>query len=672
MLDNHLGRAGARWAIAGALLLQGVACRHDAVPPPSASAPPGADADGRGAPTDSTTAANAAVAAALPLADEQDFEDARRGLIGGDGPVVIARADGTRVWDTSEYAFIDGDAPPSVNPSLWRQAKLNGIHGLFKVADGIYQVRGYDISNMTLIRGRSGWIVVDPLTAKETAAAALALARQHLDAAPIVALIFTHSHLDHFGGVRAVFDDPAVQQPLRVIAPRAFVEEATSENVLAGPAMGRRATFMYGLPLARGPHGHVDTGLGKAPARGLIGFVVPTEYIDHTPQPLEIDGVPFVFQYVPDSEAPAELTFYLPEARAFCGAEIVSHTMHNLYTLRGAKVRDALKWSGYIDDALHAFPGTEVVFASHHWPVWGGERVTAYLKQQRDMYRYLHDQTLRLANGGATPVEIAEQLEMPPSLRNVFADRGYYGTVRHNARAVYQNYFGWYDGNPAHLDPLPPVDAAQRYVAAMGGAAAVREQARAAFEKADYRWAATLLDHAVFADPNDAEARELLARTYDQLGYQAESGPWRDVYLTGAHELRHGTSKSALNLRDTAELLDHVPPEQFLVAMAARLNGPAADGKVMTFNFVFTDVGESFVLELENSVLHHRRADPDPQAAATVRLTRALLVRLVTGQAGLRDLVFGDELDVDGSRLELVSFLRLLDSPGGDFPIVTP
>lgn len=654
---------------AGLLAALLVACHR----PPSTPVSPGADAQGHTAPSAVTAARNAAVAAALPLADPQDFADARRGLIAGDGDVVITRADGSTVWDTTAYAFEQGEAPASANPSLWRQAALNNVHGLFQVADGVYQVRGYDLSNMTLIRGASGWIVVDPLTSVETAAAALDLARRHLDPAPVSAVIFTHSHIDHFAGVRAVLpEDPAARAAVPIYAPRGFVEEATSENILAGIAMGRRAQYMFGLDLARGERGHVDTGLGKQPASGTLSFAVPTELIDHTPQPITIDGVEFVFQYAPDSEAPAEMAFYLPAQKAYGGAEIVSHTLHNLYTLRGAKVRDALKWSGYIDQALARFPDAEVVFASHHWPVWGRERVRTYLAQQRDAYRYIHDQTVRLANQGATPQEIAEQLELPPSLRTVFADRGYYGTVRHNAKAVYQNYFGWYDGNPAHLDPLPPVEAATRYVEAMGGAAAVRDKAQAAFDRGEYRWAAMLLDHAVFADPDDAAARALLARAYDQLGYQQESGPWRDEYLTGASELRHGVRANALTARAASELLENVPAEQFLTAMAARLDGPRADGKTATINYVFTDLGESYVLTLENSVLHHRRADPDPKADATVKLTRPLLVKLATGQAGLRDLVFSDELQVEGSRLALVDFLRLFDRPDPAFAIVTP
>ncbi|MBI1813979.1 MAG: MBL fold metallo-hydrolase [Deltaproteobacteria bacterium] len=639
-------------------------------PKEQAAPPPGADAQGHTAPTDKTVEVNAAVAGTLALADQQDFDDAKRGLVASD-PNVIVDGGGTRIWDTSAYGFVTGDAPPSVNPSLWRQAKLNGIHGLFKVADHVYQVRGYDVSNMTLIEGHTGLIVIDPLTSQETAAAALALARRHLGNAPIVAIIFTHSHVDHFGGVGGVLP-PDAKQAIQIVAPRGFIEEATSENILAGVAMGRRAGFMYGLGLARTERGHVDTGLGKAPARGTIGILEPTDLVDHTGQEMQIDGVPFVFQYVPDSEAPAELTFYLPEVKAFCGAEIVSHTMHNLYTLRGAKVRDALKWSGYIDDALARFGDMEIVFASHHWPVWGNARIADYLKRQRDTYKYIHDQTLRLANSGHTPQEIAEELELPASLRSVFADRGYYGTVRHNAKAVYQFYFGWFDGNPANLDPLPPPESAKKYVEFMGGGDEVLRKARESFAQGDYRWAATVLNHLVFAEPERADARDLLAQTYDQLGYRAESGPWRDEYLSGAFELRHGTPSTALNLAAAVDLLRHTPVDRFFTSMATRINGPKAEGKTMTLNFVFTDLGETHVLTLENAVLHHHQRDPEPSATATVRLTRDFLLRLVTGQAGLRDMIFSDDLKVEGSRMDLLSFFSLLDKPDGNFPIVTP
>ncbi len=646
------------------------ACQTPVAAPKSA---PGADAAGFTAPSQHTRDAIAELTKDLALADQQDFEDVKHGLIETDPNLVIKTADGTPSWDLAAYSFVQGQAPDSVNPSLWRQAQLNGVSGLFQVAEGIYQVRGYDISNMSWIRGHEGWIIVDPLTSEENAAAAVQLARKHLGNDPITAVIFTHSHADHFGGVNAVLPtDAAARAKVRIIAPRRFMEESTSENVMAGLAMGRRGSFMFGINLPRTARGHVDTGLGKGIQRGRVGIAAPTEIIDHTSQTLDIDGVHFVFQFTPDAEAPAEMTFYIPEHKAFCGAEVVTHTLHNVYTLRGAKVRDALKWSGYIDEAIGLFPDVEVVFASHNWPVWGNARVIQYLKGQRDTYKYIHDQTLRLANLGLTPREIAEQVELPPSLAKQFANRGYYGTVRHNVKAVYQLYFGWYDSNPANLDPLPPVDEGKKYVEAMGGAAEVKKKAHEASERGDYRWAATLLDHLVFAAPEDAEARGQLADVYDQLGYRAESGPWRDEYLTGALELRRGIQGTPISLGATAGLLQNIPVENFFTAMATLLNGPKAVGQEKIINFVFTDLGETHVLSLENAVLHHHKGEADPKANATVRLTHDFFLKMVTGQAGLREMIFSDDLKVDGSRLDVLSFLSLFQKADGQFAIVTP
>jgi alkyl sulfatase BDS1-like metallo-beta-lactamase superfamily hydrolase len=431
---------------------------------------------------------------------------------------------------------------------------------------------------------------------------------------------------------------------------------------------------MYGMPLERGPRGHVDSGLGKAPAQGHFGLLPPTDSIDHTGQTLTIDGVDFVFTWAPDSEAPTELTFYVPDWKLYCSAEIATHTLHNLYTLRGAKVRDALKWSSYLHDVIDRFPDTETIIASHHWPMWGHARIRDYLKKQRDLYKYIHDQTLRLANAGYTSREIAETIRLPDSLAKEFYDRGYYGTVAHNAKAVYQLYFGWYDGNPANLDPLPPVPAAEKYVEFMGGRDAVLEKAQASFTAGEYRWTATVLNHLVFAHPDDGDARELLAQTYDQLGYQAESAPWRDVYLTGALELRNGVSGSPLAPADAIDLLRNLPVERFFDAMATRVVGPDAGAKDYRFHFTVTDLGQSFELTLENSVLNYRRAAPDSDAEtdAKIALTQEMWLRLVTQQAGLRDFLFSDDLHVDGSRLALLEFFRKLDRPAGNFPIVTP
>jgi alkyl sulfatase BDS1-like metallo-beta-lactamase superfamily hydrolase len=468
-----------------ALALSGCAKKKEAATFTGADLPP--DLAGNTAPSAQTAALNASVAKSLPLADQQDFEDAKRGLIASDAELRVAGAEGTPIWDMTAYGFIEGDPPASVNPSLWRQARLNNIHGLFEVTKGVYQLRGYDLANMSLIEGETGWIVVDPLTAEQTARAAIAFARQHLGDKPVSAVIFTHSHIDHFGGVLGILTaEEAEQREVPIIAPEFFIDEATSENIVAGVTMSRRALYMFGLRLPRTERGHVGSGLGKGPAHGTFGILQPTE-----------TGVKFVFQNAPGSEAPSELTFYLPDLKTFCGAEVVSHNMHNLYTLRGAKVRDAVKWSGYIDEAIALFGDAEVYFGSHHWPIWGNERVMDFLEKQRDTYKYINDQALRLALHGYTPREIAEQLELPESLRTSFPNRGYYGTLKHNAKAVYQRYFGWYDGNPANLDPLPPAEAGAKYVELAGGAANLLKNAQAAYDRGEYRWVAEVVNHLV-------------------------------------------------------------------------------------------------------------------------------------------------------------------------------
>jgi alkyl sulfatase BDS1-like metallo-beta-lactamase superfamily hydrolase len=658
-----------RAAVLLSALLLLPACGEDPVQTLASSA---ADDSKHVEPTPATASANAAVLARLPFEDQTDFEDARRGLLAQREDPVIRDAEGKEVWNLARFDFQTGDAPDSVHPSLWRQARLNRIHGLFEVTDRIYQVRGYDLANMTLIAGETGWIVIDPLTTKETAQAAFALASEHLGSRPVKAVIYTHSHIDHFGGAGGVLSDADVAAGVPVIAPEGFVVEAISENVLAGTAMSRRASYMFGFLLHRGARGHVDSGLGKASTPGTFTLVKPTEIVRETGHERTVDGVRMVFQNTPGAEAPAEMMIYLPEWKALCGAENVSHVLHNLYTLRGAKVRDALRWSGYIDEAIALFGEAEVLFASHHWPTWGNQRIVDYLKKQRDAYKYLHDQTLRLANHGLTPIEIAEQLELPPSLARNFATRGYYGTVSHNSKAVYQHYFGWFDGNPANLHPLPPAEASVRYVEFMGGADAVVEKARASYARADYRWVAMVLNHVVFAEPSHRAARDLLADTYDQLGYQSESGPWRDFYLTGANELRHGVGTLPFETTSQPEVVRAMPSGLFFDALAVRLNGPKAAESDVVLNFVFTDIGETHVVEIENGVLHHRQREARTDADATLKISRAAWNEIASGATTLPQQLLAGEVDVDGSRLALIGFFGLLDEFEPAFEIVAP
>ena len=618
-----------------------------------------------------TVAANAEFARALNLADPQGFEDAARGLIAKPNGRITG-ADGSVLVDLDAFSFLEGEAPPTVNPSLWRHARLNAQIGLFKVADGIHQLRGFDIANMTLIDGASGWIVVDPLTSRESAAAAIAFAREHLGDKPVSALIFTHSHIDHFGGVFGVITaEDAAARKVPVIAPAGFMEEATSENVMVGIAMGRRSGFQFGKNLERSARGFVDAGLGKGVAYGSFGVLEPTVLITDPAQELSLDGVRFVFHNVPGAEAPAELTFELPEHKAYCGAEILAQTIHNLLPVRGAKVRDAKLWSEYLDQALAQAAAADVYFASHNWPIWGRERIAEFISKQRDVYRYTHDQTVRLINAGFTAREIADEIRLPKSLASYFGARGYYGDLRHNVKAVYQHYLGFYDGNPANLNPLPPEGMAQRYLALIGGADAAAEAARKAFDDGDYRWAAELLNQVMFAAPDHRGARELLARTYEQMAYMAEASTWRNSYLTAADELRHGAPTRGVDRASFMDVLAHTPVERFLDAMAASLDGPAAEDVSLKINLVLSDTRQSYVLWIENAVLHHKAAAPAPDANATLTLTKHLFLKMIAGSAGVKDMLMSDELSVSGSRIDLARFFGLLQKPEANFAVVT-
>ncbi len=627
-----------------------------------------------GAASEATWRANAEVREQLPFGDTKDFDDARRGFLAPVAEPELSTAGGQPAWDLGAFDFINEaeQAPPSVNPSLWRQARLNNIAGLFEVTDGIYQVRGYDLSNISFVAGKTGWIVIDPLISAENAAAALALANHHLGERPVRAVIYTHSHADHFAGVKGVAGQGDVDAGrVKIIAPEGFVEAAVSENVFAGNAMARRATYMYGSLLPRSATGHVDAGLGKATSSGTLTMIAPTDVIGATGTTMIVDGVTMEFQYTPDTEAPAEMNVFFPASRALCMAENVSHTLHNLYTLRGAEVRDAVSWSRALDESLKLYGDrAEVVFTGHHWPRWGPAGIREYLENQRDLYKYIHDQTLRLANQGYTAQEIAEDLELPPDLAQNWASRSYYGTLKHNVKAVYQKYLGWFDGNPAHLDPLPRSEAAARYVDFMGGADAVLEKAQAAYQAGDYRWVAEVVNHLVFADPGNDAARALQADALEQLGFQAESGPWRSFYLSGAKELRDGI-REAPAPRPGPDIIASLTPEMLFDTLAVRLNGPESADEDLLINVDFFDLERQYSLVVRNGVLHHRPGLAD-NADATLRVRRAMLNELAAGQVSVLDAVTGDDVSVDGSLTAVARFFLLLDRFDFWFPVVTP
>ncbi len=628
--------------------------------------------------TDDTRAAQAHVrrACGLDWSDGQDFEDASRGFIAKLEPATVVKDDGSPVWDLTSYAFLDQEeAPDTVNPSLWRQARLNMLDGLFKVADRIYQVRGMDLSVMSFIESETGWIVIDPLVTREVAAASLELLLEHVARRPVVAVIYTHSHIDHWGGVKGVISQADVDEGrCIVIAPEGFVEAAISENVYAGNAMTRRASYMYGNLLPRDAKGQVDAGLGKTTSSGTPTLILPTHVIDRTGAAMVLDGVELEFQMTPGAEAPSEFNFYFPQLRALCMAENCTHNLHNLYTLRGAQVRDALAWSRYLNEAIERYADrTDVIFASHHWPCWGTDRCRALLASQRDMYRYLHDQTLHLANQGFTMTEIAEVFRLPDELDRAWHNRGYYGSLNHDVKAVYQKYLGWFDGNPANLHPLPPVETGTRYVELAGGPEALLSKAREAFDRGEYRWTAQLVNNLVFADPENGAARELQADALEQLGYQAESGPWRNFYLTAALELRQGVVRTATPTTTGAgDIVAALSVEMMLDFLAIKLNGERAAGANLTLNLVVTDIDEHYAVEVRRGVLNYTQGRTAPTAQVTVTTPKHGLTAMLGGPAAVQQALASGLVQIDGDAAVLTALLGLLDDFEFWFDIVTP
>ncbi len=624
-------------------------------------------------PSEQTRKRHCAALAALPADQGEDAANAARGLIAAaPDDLQIVNDKGRVIWSLADYAFLreSDEAPPSVHPALWRIARLNMNAGLYELADGVYQVRGYDISNMALIEGDSGVIVVDPLVSPQCAAAALALYREHRGQRSVSAVLHTHSHIDHFGGVRGVIGDG---DNVPIWAPQGFTDAAVSENVIAGSVMVRRASYMYGSALPRGPQGQLDVGIGKAVSTGSPSLLAVTDEVTTTGQQAVIDGVQFEFQMVPETEAPAELNFFLPQRGALCVVETASHVLHNILTIRGAEVRDALWWSQCLNETIELYgERAEVLFAGHHWPTWGREQIVEFLSDQRDLYRFLHDQTIGLASQGFNGEEIAERIQLPESLAALWHTRGAYGSLRHNSRGIYQRYFGVYDGNPVNLDPLEPVAAAQRYLSAIGGAERALELAAQALADGDERWAATLAGHVVFADPQNTAACELQAAAFEQLGYQTENATWRNAYLSGAQELRDGVGEGTLRAQ-APDIVRSLQTGQLFDAIGTRINAKrAAAAGELVVAWDFTDIGEQWTLRVRNASLSTVEGVIAADAQATIKTTRATLNSLILKEVDPIEAFSSGAITVDGDPLALASFLGLLDDPGADFPIVLP
>jgi linear primary-alkylsulfatase len=619
---------------------------------------------------------NQSILSKLPFNNKQDFEDAKNKFIGTIPNLQIKNETGRIIWSIKDYAFIHAlpKTPLTVNPSLWRQSILNLNVGLYQVKDNIYQVRGYDLSNMDIIETARGLIIIDPLLTQQTAKEALDLYYHYRPKKPVLAVIYTHSHADHYGGVRGVTTPEAVASgKVKILAPQGFLEAAVSENVYAGIAMSRRAIYMYGSLLPKNEKGQIDSALGKTVSLGEVTLIPPTDIISKTGEKRIIDGVEMVFQMAPHTEAPAEMIIYFPKQRALCMAEDAVHTLHNLYTLRGAQVRDAATWWKSLNRAIEMFGyQSDVVFAQHHWPMWGTENIINFLSKQRDLYKYIHDQTLNLINQGYTLTEVGNRLQLPSSLSDEWFNRGYYGSVSHNAKAIYQYYLGWYDSNPAHLDPLSPVEASKLYVEFMGGEGAVIQKAREYYKKGQYRWVAEVMNHVVFADPSRQAARYLEADALEQLAYQAENATWRNEYLMGAYELRQGVPKVTGTETASADTLRAMPIEMYLDYLGIRLNSQKAGSKKIHINLDLIDKNQQYGLQIENSVLIYTPKKQFKNADATLKLTRNTFDKLTLKQKNLMQAIAEGDVKFAGNKKKLEEFIGLFDNFPPMFNIITP
>lgn len=582
-----------------------------------------------------TAQKNREVYETLDFSDEREMEFAARGLICAPESLELVDAEGKVIWSQDAYAFLEEEAPDTANPSLWRNTRMNHLYGLFEVVEGIYQVRGYDMSNITFIKGDTGWIVFDPLMSVECAQAAKALVDQQLGEYPVKAVVYSHTHVDHFGGVKGIISQEQVDRgEVQVIAPEGFEQHAVSENVYAGTAMSRRAAYQYGALLEPGDQGALGIGIGMGQSSGTISYISPTVSITYTGQTLTVDGVEMEFQLTPGTEAPAEMNTWLPQKNALWLAENCTGTLHNLYTLRGAQVRDGNAWACYIMEALARYGDqAQVVFQSHNWPHWGQEEIVEYMENTAAVYKFIHDQTLHYINQGYTAQEIAGILTLPEALNKVWYTRQYYGTLSHNIKAVYQKYMGWYDANPVNLNALPPEQYAAKLVEYLGDTQQVLEMAKADMEAGEYQWVAQITNALVYADPENLQARYLCADALEQLGYQAESGPWRNAYLTAALELRMGGQEGG-GATTSGDIQRNMSVPLMLDYLGIRLDSAAAQDVNGKINLVVTDLEEQYVLTLRSGVLLYQQGVQDPEAGATWQMPKAALFALLQGNAG--------------------------------------
>ena len=622
-----------------------------------------------------TRACQAAQRLHLPLHDDRAFEDARRGLVAPLPPEGVLRPNGRPVWNLQAYGFLANEqSPDSVHPGLWRHARLNMVTGLFKVCDRVYQVRGMDLANMTILEGDTGLIIIDPLTSTQVAAAALSLYHQNRPKRPVVAVVYTHSHVDHFGGVRGVIDEADVLSGrVQVIAPVGFMDDAISETVMAGNAMTRRALFQYGALLPRGELGQVDAGLGKAVSAGTVTLIAPNRLITQPVESFEVDGIECVFELTPGAEAPAEMIIHHPGLRVLNMAEITSHNFHNLLPLRGAQVRDARAWAAYLAGARQRYaPHSDVLIAQHHWPVWGSQSMGEYLLRQHDLYKFVHDQTLRLMNHGHTGGDIAEAIRLPEELQQDWSTHSFYGHLKHNVKAVYQRYLGAYEGHPAFLDPLPRQEQARKTIEYMGGVEAVLNKARVDLAAGEYRWVADICARIVWVDPACHEARRLCAQAMEQLGYQTESSTWRNAYLQGARELRQGPPGMGSGMAASRDMIRALPLADYFDYLAMRLNGPRAAQHRLVMHWLFSEPDSSHVLTLSNGVLRHASEEPVGEVDVQLRLSRATLDDISLEQLSFSEAMDSGRIALKGSRPQFEAFLALLDTFDRGFAVLEP